>query len=223
MRYFVTGTDTGVGKTRVTAALAATMRARAAVTIVKLVQTGVDATEPGDAEFAGALAGVPSRELHRFRLAADPWNAAIAEGRTPLAAAALANELDAIAGDLVLEGAGGIAVPLSATESLADVALRADATAIVVVGLRLGCINHALLTLEHLARRTVPVTCVVLTEPWEPVAPGYRFQVERTLTAKGATDARARIVHLPFDSDARRSVATAVDAASFAIEASSRP
>ncbi|MGB8966437.1 MAG: dethiobiotin synthase, partial [Candidatus Cybelea sp.] len=74
-RYFVTGTDTDVGKTRVTAALALALR-RAGLnpTIVKLVQTGLALGVPGDAARAAELARVPSLEFARFERAADPWS-----------------------------------------------------------------------------------------------------------------------------------------------------
>ena len=80
-RYFVTGTDTDVGKTRVTAALALAMKnAGMAPTIIKLVQTGLAGGMPGDASRAGKLAGVRFVELSRFEKAADPWSAALAFG-----------------------------------------------------------------------------------------------------------------------------------------------
>lgn len=224
MRLFITGTDTGVGKTRVTAAFARALATERNVTIVKLAQTGVDAGEPGDAETAGVLAGCAWRELHRFRLPADPWTAALAEGRTPLRALALASELDALGDDLVIEGSGGIAVPLNDRETLADVALHARAQAVVVVGLRLGCINHATLTLEYLAKRGIALSHVVYTEPWEPVDARYRVQVERALAPRidacsGAsradsapTDERVRTCHVPFEVDPTRSVVMAARA-----------
>ncbi len=222
MRYFVTGTDTGVGKTRVTAALARALVARdeAAdrtphVTVVKLVQTGLAPGESGDADEAAALAGCSARELHRFRLPADPWNAALADGQVPLRALALASELDALAGALAIEGTGGAAVPLNDAETFADVAARAGAHAVVTIGLRLGCINHAILTLEYLARRNVPVVALAYTEPWEPVDPAYRLQVERTVSAKTSTTHAPRTIRLPHDSDAARSVATAAGLVDF--------
>lgn len=229
MRLFITGTDTGVGKTRVTAAFARALAATRPVTIVKLAQTGVSPDELGDAEVAGTLAGCAWRELHRFTLPADPWTAALDEGRAPLRARALANEIDAIAGDLVIEGSGGIAVPVNAAETLADVAAHTGAHAVVVVALRLGCINHATLTLEYLTKRGIPISHVAYTEPWESVDVAYRRQVERALapqidacgrvddTYRDAETTRVRSCHVPFDTDASRSVerATAAIVAGF--------
>ncbi|GAC1309224.1 MAG: hypothetical protein NVSMB21_15470 [Vulcanimicrobiaceae bacterium] len=248
MRLYVVGTDTGVGKTRVTAALAYTharaiANARAyiaargesvatavrpplvphASTIVKLVQTGLLPGVPGDAEDAarlvraalrsapvaasepasvGATEPVAWRELARFREPADPWNAALAEETEPLAADALAAELDTIAGDLIVEGSGGAAVPLDARHTISDVARAAGCEAVLVVGLRLGCINHAYLTLAYLERLGMPVRGAIATEPFGPVGDAYRHQVERALVAKVR-----RIRHLAWDDDAVRSVA----------------
>ncbi len=233
-RYYITGTDTGVGKTRVTAAVARALvtRRRAAgergdVTIVKLVQTGVDPNEHADAYEAAALVPCANRELRRFREPADPWTAALVDGCEPLRAIELANELDRIDSDLVIEGSGGAAVPLNASESLDDVARIANVETILVVGLRLGCLNHAILTLTYLAARSAIVPCIALTEPWGAVDAAYRGQVERVLTAKMPLDlatARHRgtsqpgqpqIVHVPFDGDAARSVARAAGAMTF--------
>ena len=207
MRFYLTGTDTGVGKTRATAVVARALAARASgppspVTIVKLVQTGLAADEPGDAAEAGALAGCAFREVLRYPLPADPWSAALDAGAPPPQAAELVAALDALPGSLVVEGSGGAAVPLNATESVSDAAHAAGCTAIVVVGLRLGCINHALLTLHYLAARGVPTRGVLLAEPWEAVPDAYVAQVERALVAK------TRILgRIAYDTDAAGSVA----------------
>ncbi len=232
MRYFVTGTDTGVGKTRVTAALARALsdrnRALAGVrevAIVKLVQTGLVDGEPGDAAAASTLAGVAARELHRFLEPADPWTAALAASCAPLRAATLvaevlALEADGLArgcatSDFVLEGSGGIAVPLNADETLADVAVHLDARAIIVVGLRLGCINHTVLTLEYLAHRGIEVAAIAYAAPWAPVDAVYVAQVERAVTAKTPEDRIPARIYLPFDPDAERSVAAAAAGVAF--------
>ncbi len=183
-RYFVTGTDTDVGKTRAAAALALALRTAAHVpTIVKLVQTGLAPGVPGDAARAGDLAGVPHTELRRFPKAADPWSAALAAGAT-VRAAELANALAAVGGPLVVEGTGGIMVPLNDREHLGDVAASARLEAIVVVGLRLGCLNHALLTLGLCRQLRLPIAGVLLVERWGAADPSYRDDVTRTLQGK---------------------------------------
>jgi len=203
MRYFITGTDTDVGKTRVTAALAAALvQAGHTPTIVKPVQTGLPPNVPGDAAEAAALAGCAARELARFALPADPWSAALAEGATPPTAAALAAHIDTIPGDLIIEGAGGIAVPLNATETLADLAAATHAELIVAVGLRLGCINHTLTTLHYARTAGLRVAGVVLVERWRTYTPAERDDITRPIAR------HARILGLiDHDPDAQRSVA----------------
>jgi dethiobiotin synthetase len=205
LRLFVTGTDPNVGKTRVTAAVArAFVMGGEWPTIMKLVQTGLAGNAPGDAAEAGALAGCPFVELARFARPADPRSASLAGQCEPLDAATLAGRLEAFADPLIVEGAGGAAVPLNSRESLADVVAHARCDALVAVGLRLGCINHALLTLDYLAARGVVVRGVVFVERWEPMDDAYRADVERTLT--GRAPLLGVVAH---DGDTPRSVAPA--------------
>ncbi len=185
-RFFVTGTDTDIGKTRVTAALAlALRRAGDPPTIVKLVQTGLAPGENGDAARAGRLADTRFLELARFRKAADPWSAALAENAPLVSAADLARTLDSMTGALVIEGAGGLAVPLNARENFGDVASRAKLPLVIAVGLRLGCLNHALLTLSLCEQAHLPIAGLVLVERWGAVDESYRADVARTLQGKG--------------------------------------
>jgi dethiobiotin synthase len=205
MRFFVTGTDTDVGKTRVTAALAAAFVARGErPTVVKAVQTGLAPGVPGDAAEAAALAGCAALELARFRLPADPWSAALAEAAAPLDAARLAARIEAVPSPAIVEGAGGAAVPLNASESVADAIARTSCEAIVAVGVRLGCISHTLLTLEYLAARGIPVRGVVLVDRWCVSAMEERTRVERAIATR--TTVLGFIEH---DLDAARSVARA--------------
>jgi dethiobiotin synthase len=205
VRLFVTGTDTDAGKTRVTAALAALCVARGErPTIVKAVQTGLAPGVPGDAAEAADLAGCAALELARFRLAADPWSAALAEGALPLDAATLARRIDAIPAPAIVEGAGGAAVPINAHETLTTVAARASCAAVVATGMRLGCISHTLLTLAYLEAHGVPVRGVVLVDRWRSSTMDERANVERALAG------RAPILGvIEHDLDARRSVADA--------------
>jgi dethiobiotin synthetase len=184
-RYLVTGTDTDVGKTRVTAALALALRRTGEkTTIVKLVQTGLAPRIPGDATLASELAGVHHMELARFEKPADPWSAALAQGATEVRAYELVSALDAIDGAVVAEGAGGLMVPLNPAEHFGHVAASAHLEVIVVIGLRLGCLNHALLTLNLCEQLGVPVAGGVLVERWGPTDASYRDDVLRTLQGK---------------------------------------
>ncbi len=196
-RYLVTGTDTDVGKTRVTAALAAALRvAGEAPTIVKLVQTGLDARVPGDAARAGGLSGCRHVELARFRKPADPWSAALAEGMPTVHAEDLAHVIDGIAGAVVAEGAGGLAVPLNRLQNFATLAVLAKLEIVVVVGLRLGCMNHALLTLGLCDQMHLRVAGGVLVDRWERSEPSYVADVRRALQGKVEI-----LGILPFDPD----------------------
>ena len=206
-RYFVTGTDTDVGKTRVTAALALAMRrAGENPTIVKAVQTGLAPREPGDAARAADLAGCAHLELARFRKPADPWSAAIADNLPPVFARDLGSALQSVRGGVVVEGAGGLAVPLNPQENFGTLALLAQLRVILVVGLRLGCMNHALLTLALCEQMQLPVAGGVLVERWEPTDEAYRSDVRRAL--QGKLDI---LGILPFDSDERASEAQAAE------------
>lgn len=200
---YVTGTDTDVGKTRVCAALAAAF-APGTVTLVKLVQTGLTAGAEGDAAYAARLAGCAWAELARFEKPADPWSAALAEDRPPPTAAGLLEALGRYRGPVVVEGSGGAAVPLNPDESLSDVAAAAGLPAVVAVGLRLGCINHARLTVAYLTAREIPVAGIVFVERWRPVEPDYRNDVARALR-----DAAPLLGTVAHDPDAPRSVAAA--------------
>jgi dethiobiotin synthetase len=204
-RYFVTGTDTDVGKTRVCAALAfALRRAGRRPTIVKLVQTGLDAGATGDAQRAGELADVSYREFFRFAKPADPWSAAIAQGHAELRAGELRELLHGVAGPIVAEGAGGVMVPLNRSERFVHLAASANLETVVTVGLRLGCVNHALLTLGACKSHNAPIAGVVLVERWGRTDAAYRNDVVRCLQEEAPI-----LGAIPFDPDERRSVESA--------------
>jgi dethiobiotin synthetase len=201
-RYFVTGTDTDVGKTRVSAALALALK-RAGVTpvIVKFVQTGLPPGVPGDAARAAKLAGVRSVELARFEKPADPWSAALAQGQPEVRASELVDAIAHLDRGVVAEGAGGLMVPLNSREHFGHVAALAKLETIVTVGLKLGCVNHAVLTISQCQQGGLPLAGVVLVERWGPTEEHYRDDVARTLQGK------AKILGiLPFDEDEAASV-----------------
>ena len=81
----------------------------------------------------------------------------------------------------MVEGSGGVAVPLNADETISDVAARYELETILVVGLRLGCINHALLSLEYLRRRGISVLGAVLCETRPSDDANYHQDVRRIL------------------------------------------
>lgn len=201
-RYLVTGTDTDVGKTRVTAALAKALRVSGETpTVIKLVQTGLAPGIPGDAALAGRLSGSKHVELARFRKPADPWSAALAEGTPTVHAEDLTRIIEGVKGAVVAEGAGGLAVPLNSAQNFATLAVLAKLEVILVVGLRLGCMNHALLTLSLCDQYNIRVAGGVLVDRWEKSEPSYAADVRRALQGKLEI-----LGILPFDPDEAASV-----------------
>lgn len=161
---FVTGTDTEIGKTRISAALlhwCAAQGWRSAG--FKPVAAGtqlIDGQRVNDDVRALRQAGsVPLTDDEvgplQFEAACAPHIAAALEGRTMDGAALVqhARTLARRADVLVVEGVGGFCVPLGPDHDTADLACALALPVILVVGLRLGCINHALLTAEAIQRR----------------------------------------------------------------------
>ncbi len=159
--FFISGTDTGVGKTHVAVALTRAFATRGfRVAAMKPVAAGARETAEGqrndDAAELQAAANVAASyddvNPWLLRLAASPHLAARAEGlsithdRIIAAYQRLASQAEVV----IVEGAGGWLAPISARETMADVAQRLDLPVVLVVGLRLGCLNHALLTRESI-------------------------------------------------------------------------
>jgi dethiobiotin synthetase len=159
---FVTGTDTGVGKTVVAVAL---LRALAGQGLraagMKPVAAGIDAASGRNADvIALAQASTLAMPLdvvnpYAFGEPIAPHVAALQEGRAielgviVRAYEALAAQVDAI----VVEGAGGALVPLDRSHDVLDIAVALDAPVVLVVGVRLGCLNHALLSALAIRQR----------------------------------------------------------------------
>lgn len=171
---FVTGTDTGVGKTLVSACLVKAWSAE----YWKPMQTGLD-MEPGDSETVLALSGADPALLH-------PPALALGAALSPEDAAAVENiafdsawlELPKHAGDrpLVVEGAGGVMVPVGGGLLMIDLIAKLGLPVVLVARSTLGTINHTLLSLDALRRRGIAVVGVVLDGP---VSPGNRSAIER--------------------------------------------
>jgi dethiobiotin synthetase len=154
----VTGTDTGVGKTIVSAALAALEPGR--TIYVKPAQTGDD----DDAATVARLSGAETHTLAWYRDPLAPATAARREGRAGIAPAAVAGFVQTLDADLVLvEGAGGLLVHLDDDGgTLADIARLLDAPVVVVARAGLGTLNHTALTLEALRSRNLTCEGVVI-------------------------------------------------------------
>jgi len=173
-RLFVTGTDTGVGKTTVACALAAAFARRGRrVAVMKPCETG-------GGDDALRLAAATGRALdpalvcpYRFPLPASPEVAAAAAGGAidfaPILMAAAALSADA---DLVLvEGAGGLLVPISAELDMADLARALELPLLIVARASLGTVNHTRLTIEAARARKLDVAGVILSRASETAGP----------------------------------------------------
>lgn len=157
-RYVVTGTDTGVGKTLVCAALSGHLRAH----YWKPVQAGLDDATDRDvvAELSGLPAGYLLPETYRLNTPCSPHEAARIDG-IEIDTARLAPP--AVSGALVIEGAGGVLVPLTVDTVYADLFAQWQLPVILVARTALGTINHSLLSLEALRSRAVPVHGVIFS------------------------------------------------------------
>ncbi len=189
---FVTGTDTGVGKTVVGCALVEALhRRRLDVGVMKPVETGVGPQGPLDAiSLAESAQTTDDLELvcpQRFALPAAPIAAAEAEGRKV--------DLDAIRAAfdrlaprherMVVEGAGGLLVPIRADYTMADLARDLALPLLVVTRATLGTINHTQLTLEVARHRGLAVAGVVISHGPRPISTTDARNLEALRAALG--------------------------------------
>jgi dethiobiotin synthetase len=213
---FVIGTDTDVGKSVLSAALLAAMAAAGkSVSAHKPLLTGTDEPPtgpwPADHELLAKVTGQPAELIAptRFGPAVSPHLAAELAGLTvdpgELLAAARAALERAGSGVLVVEGVGGLMVPLDGNYLVRDLARELGLGILLAARPGLGTINHTLLTLEAARAADLDVRAVILT-PW-PDEPG---EIERsnkeTIARLGAID--VRVLEL-IDSPDPRSLASA--------------
>ena len=165
----VGGTDTGVGKTIVTAALAGQAKAAGErVAVVKPAQTGVTAGEPGDMDEVRRLSGVDDvHELARYAEPLAPATAAALEDGAGITVDEITAAINALEDrDLVIvEGAGGVLVRFSDSgETLIDLAAALRAPVLLVARAGLGTLNHSALSVEALLSRGVACAGLVIGE-----------------------------------------------------------
>jgi dethiobiotin synthetase len=176
---FVTGTDTGIGKTRIATALLRALAERGVRAVgMKPVAAGFERGSRTNADVlelaaAGNVDAPPAdRNPYAFADAVAPHLAAEAAGVT-IDCARIATAYDrlcAASDAVVVEGAGGALVPLDARLDMLDVAVALRLPVLLVVGLRLGCLNHALLTALAVRRRGL-VLCGWVANGLPPAMP----------------------------------------------------
>jgi dethiobiotin synthetase len=189
---FVTGTDTGAGKTVVAAAIVAALRARGeAVRALKPVITGLDESAgpwPHDHELLARAADSRPEEvaLVRYGPAVSPHLAADLAGR-PLDPAGLVTRIRAAeetAELVIVEGAGGLLVPLSGDYDMRALARELGLGVVIAARPALGTINHTLLTLEAARAADLEVVGVVMT-PWSPHPSVMELSNRATIAGRG--------------------------------------
>ncbi len=205
-RIFVTGTDTGVGKTRVATGICRHyVNAGQRVAAMKPVASGCALTPEG-LRNDDALALAAAINVRASYLEVNPY--AFAPPVAPHIAAELAGvvidfarldhafeRLSLCSDVLVVEGAGGWLVPLDAHQTFADLADRWQLDVVLVVGLRLGCLNHALLTADAIARRGRNLLGWV-ANPLEPRLPEVARNID-TLCARLASPCLGSLAFAP--------------------------
>lgn len=169
---FITGTDTGVGKTVVTAAILTWLRhRRLKAGVMKPIETGVDrecsSSANSDALFLMECGGIKDTLAKicpiRLKPAASPYQAARIENRTlrPEAILSAYRTLSEKYDWMVVEGLGGLRVPITRDYEVVDLMRDLDLPAVVVARHQLGTLNHTLMTLDTLKENWVPVRGVV--------------------------------------------------------------
>lgn len=225
---FITGTDTGIGKTLVGCGIATALTAQGKrVGVLKPAETGCDRRDgvlyPDDAmRLAGyARSGLSLETVCPYRfsppvapsVAAEQAGVTIQPERIIEVFQTITNQHDVT----LVEGAGGLLVPLVDRYSFADLARDLDIPVLVVVGSKLGALNHTLLTLHCIEARTLPLAGYILNHPTQTADDAIKTNAT---TLAGLTDVPCRgiIPHLALSEDIDRDriilselFATAVD------------
>lgn len=213
--FFITGTDTGVGKTRVAESLCHAFVARhLRVAAMKPIASGCERTEQG-LRNADALALHAAMNVRAAYADVNPYafepaiapHIAAAQSTTTIDFAVLDRSFERLrlqSDVLIVEGAGGWLTPLDQGRSFADLPLRWQLPVILVVGLRLGCLNHALLTRDAIERHGLSL-CAWVCNRVDPDLP-FAAQNIQTLRERLAAPCIADLPFAPQES-ARESAA----------------
>ena len=217
---FITGTDTGVGKTIVSAALAVALkRDGRSVGVMKPVETGIADSHMTQSDTARLRAVVDSKDPletlcpYRFPLPLAPLAAAQAEQKTidvntiRHAYRLLADRYDYT----VVEGAGGVLVPITPRTDVADLIACLNLPVVIVGRSGLGGINHARLTIESLRRRKIKIVALVLNRTVPVRTKTARIQEQTTVSLLRQETSLPVLGPIPYQSGlARRFLQTAV-------------
>ncbi len=163
---FITGTDTGVGKSVVTAGLASVARTRKLdIAVYKPIQTGCPTDRPEDPAQIQSWVhpDLPVYNTYCFEAPATPW---IADTHGQIHPQQIQNDFARIQTHhdwVLVEGAGGVRVPITARYEMIDLMRDLNLPVLVVTRPELGTINHTLLTVEALRYHRIPVTGVVIS------------------------------------------------------------
>jgi dethiobiotin synthetase len=219
--FFISGTDTGVGKTAVAGALALALRRRGVnVGVMKPFQTGVAPGPDGWRHADGRLlalaagAGDPPELITPvcLEMPAAPWVAAEAAGEK-IELEAVFNAYHALRSrhdTLVVEGAGGICVPITRGFWMGDLARVVGLPLIVVARPTLGTINHTILTVEHARARGLTVAAIVLNQYPANPSPVERSNPE-VLAALAGLDRVWTLPHVDAPADDSHLIRTLAD------------
>lgn len=174
--YFIIGTDTNVGKTYVASALVRHFVDAGFKTLgMKPIASGCGLNQQGEFINDDVVALSAASNLHALLDLINPYR--FVPAIAPHIAAAQAGvemhldviadayqQLKSMAEVVIVEGAGGFLVPINQQQTLADLAVKLDLPIILIVGMRLGCINHALLTVEAIQSRGLKLAGWVANE-----------------------------------------------------------
>jgi len=169
--FFITGTDTGVGKTMVTACLT-TLFKNKNVGVMKPIETGVDpqcsSTANSDAKFLMEVSGSTDSEEevcpYRLKTPASPYQAACIAG-TEIDPATILEKFKILQSRhnlMLVEGIGGLMVPITSRYNVADMALQMALPLIIVSRIQLGALNHTLLTINAAHQHGLKIKGVIL-------------------------------------------------------------
>lgn len=226
--FLVTGTDTGVGKTVIGCGLAATFTDREhRVGVLKPAETGCALRDgvlyPDDAARLAAFARstLPLDRLcpYRFALPVAPSVAAEQVGLTidPAQIIALFQDLAAQHDITIVEGAGGLLVPLVGRYTFADLARDLQIPIVVVVGSKLGALNHALLTFHCIQTRSLSLRGYILNHPTPAADPAIQTN-PRTLAQLTDVPCLGTIPFLPLSGETEQDRGILLDVFSRAVD-----